>query len=106
MVKELVNEPMEAIPSKTTFVYDARTGKVVHIHQFVGESCSDDDMERTALELAPGQLDRKHLSVIHDASIGKELSPDRHYRVDVKARRVVAETVERKFPNRRSVDDR
>ena len=87
-------EPLEAKPTKTWFVYDKRTGKVVHIHQFVpaqpGGTCSDREMEETALNLAPAAWNRSQLSILqHDKELA--LHPEHRYRVDIKKRALVVE---------------
>jgi hypothetical protein len=87
-------EPYEAKAAKTTFVYDARTGKVVHIHQFIPfdpkGTISDREMEEMAFAQASPKWERSRLSVLHH---GKELelNPAKHYRVDVKSRKLLIE---------------
>ena len=87
-------EPSGAKATRTWFVYDSRTGKVVHIHQFVpahpGGTCSDREMEQTALELAPAAWERTYLGVLaHEGEL--VLSPEHRYRVDVENRALVVE---------------
>ncbi|SPH18347.1 hypothetical protein DEA8626_01884 [Defluviimonas aquaemixtae] len=66
--------PMTAKPKKTCFVFDRRTGKVVHVHQFIPAhpdgDCADEEMERMALQLAPQDCDRSQLGVLHCAGDG------------------------------------
>jgi hypothetical protein len=94
-------EPVEGKPTKTTFVYDRRTGKVVHVHQFVpyerNGTISDREMEEMALSLAPASLNRERLGVLHQGR-DLELSPERIYRVDVKTGKLVAKEVVAKSP--------
>lgn len=88
-------EPTQSQPTNTTYVYDTRTGKVVHIHQFIpyGDgTISEREMEKTARELAPRAWDQKRLAVLHHGKGEKhELSPDHRYRVDLQTRRLVVE---------------
>jgi hypothetical protein len=87
-------EPLEAKATKTTFVYDTRTGKVVHVHQFIpydrNGTMSDREMEEMALKLAPPVWDRSRLSVLHHAK-DLELNPEHDYRVDVKNRKLLVQ---------------
>lgn len=88
------SNPMQSQPTKTSFVYDTRTGKVVHIHQFIPAqpdgTCSDSEMEETALRLAPAAWDRAKLGILHYAK-RLDLNPEHQYRVDVKSRELVVE---------------
>jgi hypothetical protein len=85
--------PIEARASRTTFVYDTATGKVVHVHQFIpatpGGTCSDEEMAETAMALAPSAYARDAVDVLHADEV--ELVPGHVYRVDVERRTVVAE---------------
>lgn len=87
-------EPLEAKATKTWFVYDRRTGKVVHIHQFIpahpGGTCSDREMEETALKLAPVAWDRAYLSVLHHEK-ELDINPEHQYRVDIEKGALVVE---------------
>ena len=87
-------EPFEAKAAKTTFVYDLRTGRVVHVHQFIpyepNGTISDREMEEMALTQAPPVFERSSLSVVHYGR-DLELSPAKHYRVDVKTRKLIVE---------------
>ena len=91
----MTNEPVQAEPTKTTFVYDTRTGKVVHVHQFVPYdskgTCSDHEMETAALELAPAACEREHLAVLH---FDGDKYSDRsiRYRVDCEKRVLIEES--------------
>lgn len=89
----MADEPIQAKPTKTSFVYDTRTGKVVHIHQFVpchpDGTCSNSEMEKAALELAPARCDRAHLAVLHHD--GDKYDPSIRYRVDCDNYTLVAE---------------
>lgn len=88
------HEPVEGKPSKTTFVYDKKTGKVVHIHQFIpyhpDGACSDHEMEETAMKLAPLAWDRSQLGALHHGKT-LEISPEHRYRIDVESHRLVVE---------------
>ena len=90
----MINEPLVAKPRKTCFVYDTRTGRVVHIHQFVPShpdgTCSDEEMEKTALDLAPTECDLGHLAVIHRDGDG-DLDPEFDFRVDCDKRELIKE---------------
>lgn len=87
-------EPFEAKATKTTFVYDTGTGKVVHVHQFIpfdpNGTISDREMEEMALSQAPPAWERSRLSFLHRGK-DLELSPRQHYRVDVKNRKLLIE---------------
>lgn len=89
--------PTEIAPTRTAFVYETRTGKVVHIHQFVparpGGTIPEDEMEKAALSFAPATYDRRSLRVLH-ADEKLDLSPEFRYRVDVRKRALLAERVE------------
>lgn len=89
--------PMETAPTRTAFVYEARTGKVVHVHQFVparpGGTIPEEEMENAALSFAPAAYDRKSLRVLH-ADEKQILSPEFRYRVDPKKRALRAERAE------------
>lgn len=83
-------------PTKISFVYDTRTGEVVHIHQFIPAypdgTCSEREMEETALKLAPTIFDRAQLAVLHhDEELG--LTAAYQYRVDIESRRLVREPI-------------
>jgi hypothetical protein len=93
------SEPTQPKPTKTTFVYDQQTGKVVHIHQFIPAgpdgTCSDQEMEETALNLAPAAWKRAHLAVLHhDREL--DLDPNARYRVDIGKRQLVVEPAPKK----------
>jgi hypothetical protein len=81
-------------PMQRSFVYDSRTGEIVHIHQFVPFSpdgrCPTDEMAETALTLAPSALDRSELGVLHHEGV-LELSHEFAYRVDVVKNQLVRE---------------
>jgi hypothetical protein len=87
-------EPFEPRPTKTSFVYNTRTGAVVHVHQFIPADPtgkhSDREMEEVAMRLAPTRWDRADLAVLHDHE-QRALSPEHTYRVDVENRRLVIE---------------
>jgi hypothetical protein len=91
-------EPIQPKATKTSFVYDAQTGKVVHVHQFIPArpdgTCSDREMEETALKLAPAAWDRAQLGVLHHDE-EMDLDPKHRYRVDLKNRRLVVELAPR-----------
>lgn len=88
-------EPGQSKATMTTFVYDTRTGKVVHIHQFVpyGDgTISEAEMAKTAMELAPASWDRQRLAVLHRGKgHNHELRPEQRFRVDLGTRRLVVE---------------
>ena len=87
-------EPIQPQATKTSFVYDTRTGKVVHIHQFIplsrDGSCTNREMEETALKLAPSEWDRAQLGVLHHEKEG-DLNPEYQYRVDVSNHELLVE---------------
>ena len=91
----MADDPIKAKPTKTSFVYDTRTGKVVHIHQFVpyhpNETCSASEMEKTALHLAPARCDRAHLAVLHYDG-DKYDDPSIRCRVDCDKRTLIEES--------------
>jgi hypothetical protein len=109
MAMEIEGAMTEAKATKTTFVYDNQTGEVVHVHQFIpaspGGTCSEREMEETALALAPTALDRAQLGVLHhDEEL--DLEPEYHYRIDVEAGRLVADRAPNKSPQGRERDSR
>jgi hypothetical protein len=86
---------MNSLPTQTTFVYDRNSGEVVHIHQFVPAEpdgrCSEEEMEETALRLAPKSFDGNRLAILHEGAL--QISPEYLYRVEVDSGRLVTETV-------------
>lgn len=88
----MADEPIQQQPTKTSFVYDTRTGQVVHVHQFIPYApegtCSDSEMEETALHLAPGET--ANLGVVHYEG---DRYADRsvQYRVDCEKRTLIEE---------------
>lgn len=92
----MINDmPFQEKPTRTCFVYDKRTGKVVHIHQFIATdpnaACSTEEIEKTALKLAPTQCDRAHLSVLHSDESEQQLSPEFRYRVNCNTHKLIRE---------------
>jgi hypothetical protein len=89
------NEMMNSTPTQTSFVYDRDSGEVVHIHQFVPAEpegrCSDEEMEETALRLAPSSVDKGRLAILHEGPM--KLSADYLYRIDTESGRLVTEQV-------------
>ena len=92
---------------QTCFVYDVATGYVVHVHQFCplepGGRCAESEMERAALELAPEDLPRSDLAVLHHYG-ELRLKPGHRYRIDPERQTFVAEPhdVPPKFARRSS----
>lgn len=89
------NMPFEEKPTNTCFVYDKRTGNVVHIHQFIADDpngkCSREEMEKSALTLAPTRCDRAFLAVLHSDEADQQLSPEFIYRVDCNTQKLIRE---------------
>jgi hypothetical protein len=88
------NELPNSEPTQFAFVYDSRTGEIVHVHQFVPISpdgrCPIDEMTQTALTLAPSTFDRSELGVLHHEGV-LELSHQVACRVDVAKNQLVRE---------------
>ena len=89
-------EPFSPAPRQTSFVYDKRTGEVVHIHQFLPLDaeghCDEAEMEQTALHLAASRIDRKELAVLHHKG-ELNLEPHLEYRVDPRKRALVPKPI-------------
>jgi hypothetical protein len=90
--------PIEATeastPSQWCAVFDARTGKVVHVHQFVPASartrCTADDLAKEALRIAAQEHPDADLKPV-PASAAKTLDPRVNYRFDTKSRKLIVE---------------
>lgn len=100
---EFAHEPTA---QQTSFVYDVRTGEVVHIHQFCplekGGRCSETEMEKAALSLAPEDISRTDLSVLHHSG-ELELNPASRYRVDPGRKKYIEERMP-SAPSRRQLE--
>ena len=96
------NMPYEEKPTNTCFVYDKRTGKVVHIHQFIAADpdgkCSKEEMEKSALSLAPTRCNRAHLGVVHLDEADQRLNPEFIYRVDLNTQKLIRERAPARQP--------
>jgi hypothetical protein len=88
------SEPIEGKPSRTTFVYDAESGDVVHVHQFIqweaDARVSDEEMEEAARRNVHDSFGKRKLGVAHSHG-DIDVSPENRYRVDVESGRVQVE---------------
>lgn len=92
-----ISNPVEATddsaPSQWCAVYDARTGKVVHLHEFVPADargrCANDALAQEALRIAAHEHPDADLKVAHPSPSAR-LDPRAHYRYDAKSRKLVA----------------
>lgn len=88
--------------TQTCFVYDRRTGEVVHIHQFVPVEpdgrMAEEEMEETARRLSPAKHDRAGLAVLYRGA-DLELTPAVFYRVDVERGELVEESIPSASPS-------
>src|SRR5262249_30351878 len=83
-------------PPKSTFcvVYDQRDGRIVHMHEFIGDdtdifgSDAQEARERIALDAAKRQSESKHLHVLHTPTEFRP-EPEALYRVALPSGKLV-----------------
>lgn len=78
-------------PAQICVVYDPRTGRVVHAHEFYGTGYKPEDCARMALKTVEG-LGRDTtagLEVLHPPEL--QMGRDTMLRVDLKSKRLVTE---------------
>ncbi len=85
---------VEPESSQTCVVYDAQTGRILHVHQVVtlhgGEAPTDHEIESRALALAAN--DRRQRSQMRVLHVNPEsLSPGERYRVDLEKQALLSE---------------
>jgi len=81
----------EGRPAHVCVVYDPRTGRVVHVHEFFGEGFKQEECARAALETVAslGRVKASGLKVLHPREL--KLEPEMTLRVDVKSQEIVTE---------------
>ena len=79
-------------PAHVCVVYDPKTGRVAHIHEFFGKGFKPDECERTALETVAslGQVKAAGLKVLHPAEL--KHGPDMMFRVNPKSLEILTAT--------------
>ena len=65
--KKALEEDDDERPSHTCVVYDPKTGRVAHVHEFVGKGFKKEDCERMALDTVKslGHVKATGLKVLH-----------------------------------------
>jgi hypothetical protein len=91
-----MSDPIEGKPTRTSFVYDAETGEVIHVHQFVpwkeGDTGDVDQVREMALAQARASRGKDLRLETLDLD-GDYYSGDVRYRVELKSRELVREPV-------------
>lgn len=84
--------PFYATPTQRCLVYDKRTGKVIHVHDFIGtdskSKLSTAEMETQALTYAGDQIEKEHMAITE--AIGDLDAADITYSVDIGTGMVIA----------------
>ncbi len=66
-MKEATELPFDSSPTQTCVVYDQRTGRVVHVHDFIpaepGGSAAPSEMRAAALEATGSVVEQQYLAV-------------------------------------------
>jgi len=77
-------------PAHTCVIYDPKTGRIAHVHEFYGKGFKPDECERHALETLSGLGHTKTagLKVLHPAELRYE--PDTMLRINTKSLEIVA----------------
>jgi hypothetical protein len=81
--------------STVCVVYDERDGRVVHVHEFVGDGTGlfgeegEEERARMALETARQHTEPSNLRTL-PAPSDFQIEPEKVYRVDVSTHRIVA----------------
>jgi hypothetical protein len=96
----------EAPKSEVCVVYDKQDGRIVHVHEFIGDGTGvygpqgQEERARVALEGARGLPNApKQLQVLHVAK-GFQLAPNTVYRVDVAKGKLVSRAAVKTAPAR------
>lgn len=98
--------PEEAPKSEVCVVYDKRDGRIVHVHEFIGDGTGlsgpkgREERERLTLEGARSSPDApKQLQVLH-LERGFQLAANTLYRVDVAKGKLVSRAAVKTAPAR------
>jgi len=77
-------------PAHVCVVYDPKTGRVAHVHEFYGKGFKADECERQALDTVAslGRVKTAGLKVLHPAELKYE--PDTMLRINTKSLEIVA----------------
>ncbi|HZN00648.1 MAG TPA: hypothetical protein VFB70_14700 [Pyrinomonadaceae bacterium] len=86
--KTVLDEDEER-PAHVCVVYDPKTGRVAHVHEFFGKGFKQDECERAALATVTklGHIKTAGLKVLHPPEL--KLGPDMTIRVDPKSLEIV-----------------
>ena len=97
--KTLLEEDEER-PAHVCVVYDPKTGRVAHVHEFFGKGFKQEECERAALDTAAkvGHIKTAGLKVLHPPEL--KHGPDMSLRVNPKSLEIL--TVARPDRRRRS----
>lgn len=76
-------------PAHVCVVYDSKTGRVAHVHEFYGKGFKADECERHALETVAslGRVKTAGLKVLHPPELKYE--PDTMLRINTKSLEIV-----------------
>lgn len=98
--KALDEDDDEERPSHVCVVYDPKTGRVAHVHEFVGKGFKKDECERMALDTVAslGHVKATGLKVLHPP----ELQLDRNMTLRVNPKSLEIVTAVRPMRRRRS----
>jgi hypothetical protein len=77
-------------PAHVCVVYDPKTGRVAHVHEFYGKGFKADECERQALDTVAslGRVKTAGLKVLHPTELKYE--PDTMLRLNTKSLEIVA----------------
>src|ERR1051326_6638483 len=86
--KTVLDEDEER-PAHVCVVYDSKTGRVAHVHEFFGKGFKQDECERMALDTVVklGHVKPGGLKVLHPPEL--KFGPGRTLRVDPKSLEIV-----------------
>ena len=86
--KTVLDEDEER-PAHVCVVYDSKTGRVAHVHEFFGKGFKQDECERAALDtiVKLGHVKTAGLKVLHPPEL--KFGPGRTLRVDPKSLEIV-----------------
>lgn len=98
-VKKVLDED-EGRPAHTCVVYDPKSGRVVHVHEFFGEGFKPEECARAALDTVAslGHPEAAGLKVLHPPKL--KYGPDMTLRVNPKSLKIA--TAARPSLSRRS----
>ncbi len=95
-MKEATDLPFDSSPTQTCVVYDQRTGRVVHVHDFVpaepGGSSAPSEMRAAALDATSSLAEKQYLAI---AEVPEDLlGSEGAYRVNAETGKVYAEPLD------------